>query len=111
MGRKCNVCEPMLCNRAFLYVVEDEMRGLVKIGCTVNVSRRMSNYRANGNTFYRLVAKFDTGGCDFTATKKERRALNSLDPAARVRGDWFDVDPAVAVRAAERAIAGRGSDE
>jgi len=111
MARKCLMCGPSAdCRHIFLYVVSDDMRNLVKIGSSVNVTRRISNYRSNGNTFYRLAYKQSTRGCWFTAAKKEQKALRRLDRSRRVRGDWHRGDESAAIAAVKYALGSSAAD-
>lgn len=96
-GRRCKVCTPQKCRDGFLYVVEDANKSLVKIGMSVNVARRMAQYRANGNTHFILRHK-RRAGCEWTTMTREDIALKRLaDRAVQVRGDWFDIDVRTAV--------------
>ena len=97
VGRKCLGCSLKVCRTAYLYVVADDTRHLVKIGCSINVANRLHQYRAMGNSV-RLIHKQD-GGCPFTAPIKEERALKRLDQSTRVRGDWFATTENAAVAA------------
>lgn len=102
-GSKCLACSPRVCRPSYLYVIADDSRNLVKIGCTVNVARRLADYRGNGDQHYRIIHQQEAG-CEFTATRKEERALGALPPDKRVRGDWFEVSGDDAVKAVVAAL-------
>ena len=100
-GRKCMVCSPRKCRTGYLYVVEDVKNGLVKIGCTVNVSRRLASYRANGSTHFELRHK-RRAGCEWTAAAREEKALGRFSAEfPRVRGDWHKADVSRAITIVE----------
>ena len=105
-GRRCSLCNPRKCRRAYLYVVENEQSGLVKIGRSVNVAGRISTYRANGNRHFTLRHK-RVAGCEWTSMDRETRALRILGSAAeRVFGDWHRATLEQAVGAVEAACRG-----
>lgn len=106
MGPRCLACVRRSCRYSFLYVVVDDRDGSFKIGCTVNPSGRLSNYRANGCTYF-TYRHLRRAGCTNTAIDREVKALRLLERVARrVRGDWFVGDVEDAVRAVEHVCEG-----
>lgn len=103
MKRKCKVCDPVgPCEEPmnFLYAVRDCTTGAVKIGRSVNVTRRLAQYRraASGNVDVELLATCPAG-CEFVAIDKEDRAIRRLsNEGPRIRGDWFDCEPETAIQ-------------
>lgn len=103
---KCYLCSPASCAPHYLYVVWDDRRGLVKIGCSKNLAGRLKSYRANGATHITQEHK-RIAGCWSSAIAREDRAIRLLDrKAERVQGDWFRGDVAAAIACVEAACAG-----
>lgn len=106
MGRRCMVCDRgPECQPRWLYVVGRPDGGLVKLGCTVNVSRRVYQLRRwVAEPRLEVFAKAPAG-CEYLASRRESKALRRLE-RFRVRGDWFDCPAAVAIEAMEAACHG-----
>lgn len=87
------------CRPAWLYVAHDPALNLVKIGKTVNLGARLQLYRKTRSRAIQFVARHQPS-CDWAILDFEDRALALLPSGKRVRGDWYDVDPGCAIRAA-----------
>ncbi len=99
--RPCIVCEPRGCERTWLYVVEDEERGLVKIGTSTNIRSRMRLYSPQGRLPIHLRYKA-RAGCEFRALTLEATALRRMRRVfANPSGDWFAAPFEAAVAAVQ----------
>lgn len=94
----CGVCTRRWeCKVAYLYVAFDTERHLTKIGLTVSPSSRLQHYRSTHRDI-QFVDKIGVG-CYWTGGPFERRALARLPERARYRGDWFLIEPELAISA------------
>lgn len=94
----CLVCSPRKCRRSWIYVAYDHTLGLVKIGKSVNVSARFIGYRKETKRNIRLVEAHQIT-CDYEIIYYEAMAQSFLPEGLRVRGDWFDIEPELAINA------------
>lgn len=106
MSGNCLVCTPRRCEPYWLYVVEDTRDGTVKIGLTIDVSRRIASYRANRAVHLELRHK-RIAGCEFTGADREQKALRALAKLGpRRAGDFFHATVADAIQCVEKVCAG-----
>lgn len=96
----CKVCSHRKCDTISLYVVFDPIRDLTKIGISRRVNVRVSQHRQQKKAPIELLHE-QVGGCDYTASIREERALSLLPQDRRTQGDWFAVEPATAIMAVQ----------
>lgn len=81
----------VLCGKGqpVVYLVSDELRGWSKVGATSNLVRRMSTYRANGDTHRVLYESWPTSSIE-DALRMEASIIAELATRfPRGAGDWF----------------------
>ena len=97
---RCTVCSDRYCQASWIYVAHDQTLDLVKIGKSVNINRRFTQYRRETRRSIWPIARWQLT-CDFLITNLEEAAQRLLPEERRVQGDWYRVKPNIAVKAVE----------
>lgn len=105
MSAKCMFCSSKVCGEYWIYVVADrDGSGLVKVGVSRNVTRRVAQHRKKTGRDIQQHFKAPFR-CEFKAMDAEERALEAL-ARHRVHGDWFDLPVSDVIKTVRRAVCG-----
>lgn len=86
---------------AYVYIIGSE-NGPMKVGHTIDVSRRLRNHQRNSPQPLHVIATWNCGTA--VDAQAAERYCHWLLREYRVQGEWFSVSPDVAVRVISNAL-------